>query len=134
MVNHIGLQVERGTRIYSFVRDSDGGVGKSTSFNLNNYAIIGTQYLDSQHQELVEEMSDMAAIADNLESNSPFTETSDIHVGMLMMHQELLCSKYNDQISTIDGFITYINDIQPLGSNLNHGGSKEESTTDYKAS
>jgi uncharacterized membrane-anchored protein YhcB (DUF1043 family) len=44
------------------------------------------QYLDSQHQELVEEMSNMAAIVDNLEANFPFADTADIHVSMLMMH------------------------------------------------
>jgi len=43
------------------------------------------QYLDSQHQELVEEMSNMAAIVDNLEANFPFADTADIHVSMLMM-------------------------------------------------
>jgi hypothetical protein len=32
------------------------------------------QYLDSQRQELVEEMSDMAAIADNLEADFPFAD------------------------------------------------------------
>jgi len=74
------------------------------------------QYLDSQHQELVEEISDMAAIADNLEADFLFADTANIHVGMLMMHQGLLCSTYNDQISTIDDLITYINDIQPLRS------------------
>jgi chromosome segregation ATPase len=44
------------------------------------------QYLDSQHQELVEEMSNMAVIVDNLEANFPFADTADIHVSMLMMH------------------------------------------------
>ena len=60
------------------------------------------QYLDSQRQELVEEMSDMAAIVDNLEADFSFVDTADIHVSMLMMRQGLLCSTYNEQISTID--------------------------------
>ncbi len=43
-------------------------------------------YLESQRQELVEEMADMAAIADNLEADFPFADTADIHVSMLMTH------------------------------------------------
>jgi len=92
------------------------------------------QYLDSQRQELVEEMSDMAAIADNFEANFPFVDTADIHVSMLMMRQGLLCSTYNEQISTIDDLITYINDVQPLGSDPNHVVPKEESMPNRKAS
>jgi hypothetical protein len=92
------------------------------------------QYLDSQCQELVEEMSDMAAIADNLEADFPFADTADIHVSMLMMRRGLLCSTYNEQISTIDDLITYINNIQPLGSDPKHVVPKEESTPNRKAS
>ena len=51
-----------------------------------------------------------------------------------MMRQGLLCSTYNEQISTIDDLITCINDIQPLGSEPKHLVPKVESTTDRKSS
>jgi ABC-type transporter Mla subunit MlaD len=43
------------------------------------------QYLDSEHQEHVEEMSNIATILDNLESDSPFAGTADSHIYMLMV-------------------------------------------------
>jgi len=91
-------------------------------------------YLESQRQELVEEMADMAAIADNLEADFPFADTADIHVSMLMTRRGSLCSIYNEQISTIDDLITYINDIQPLGSGPKHIVPKEEFTPNRNAS
>jgi hypothetical protein len=90
------------------------------------------QYLDSEHQEHVEEMSNIAAISDNLESDSPFAGTAASHIYMLMVWRESFCRKYNEHITTIDGLITYINDLQPLGSNLYQGGSKEESMTNVQ--
>ena len=61
-------------------------------------------------------------------------DTAGIHVSMLMMRRGLLCSTYNEQISTIDDLITYINDVQPLGSDPNHVVPKEESMPNRKAS
>ncbi len=62
----------------------------------------------------------MAAIADNLEADFPFADTADIHVSMLMTRRGSLCNTYNEQISTIDDLITYINDVKPLGSDPKH--------------
>jgi hypothetical protein len=42
------------------------------------------QYLDSQHQLVIEETSDMTAIEDNLNSETPFKDTDNFHVAMLM--------------------------------------------------
>jgi hypothetical protein len=53
---------------------------------------------------------------------------------MLMMHLGLLCSTYNEQIFTIDDLITYINDIEPLGSDPQRVVPKKESTPNHKAS
>jgi len=91
-------------------------------------------YLDSQCQKLIEEMSDMAAIADDLDADFPFADTKDVHVSMLMTRRGSLCNTYNEQISTIDDLITYINDVQPLGSDPKHVVPKEEFTPDRKAS
>jgi phage regulator Rha-like protein len=42
------------------------------------------QCLDSQHQEVINKISDMTAISDCLDSSAPFADTANFHVVMLM--------------------------------------------------
>lgn len=63
---------------------------------------------------MIDEISDMTAISDCLDSSTPFAETVNFHVTMLMTRHVALCSdikSYNDKIVTIDELLTYIHKL-----------------------
>jgi hypothetical protein len=72
------------------------------------------EYLESQHHQSIEEISDVTLIEENIDSMTPFVDTAHYYVNILMIHHAALCSNvssYNDRIGTIDDIISYIYDL-----------------------
>jgi hypothetical protein len=69
------------------------------------------EYLHSQCQQLLEEITDVTTMQCNLNSAAPFTSAPTYHLQILMSCRAALCDQLyscHESISTIDDIISYM--------------------------